>query len=97
MKLNLISGKDQDGKIRAIGWNFEAETEQEEKDLSVVRNCIFGGLDGMYPEYAGRQDNPNTHLVNKIWYRIPDRVIVMRSGILTCENQEAVDFFNAMY
>lgn len=96
MKLNLISGKDQDGKIRTIGWNFEAETEQEEKDLSVVRNWIFFGLDNTYPKYAGRQDNPESNLVKRIWYKIPNSVNLMKSGVLTCENQEAIDFFNRM-
>lgn len=88
MKLNLISGKDQDGKVRTIGWNFEAETEQEEKDLSCVRNAIFFGFDDTYPRYAGREDNPNTHLVKKIWYGIPNRVLETRAGKITCDDPE---------
>lgn len=96
MKLNLISGKDQEGKVRTIGWNFEAENKQEEKDLCKIRNAIYCGLDDTYPTYAGRQDNPESNLVNKIWYKIPDRVSAMKSGILTCEDKKAVDFFNVM-
>ena len=96
MKLNLINGKDQKGKVHTIGWNFEAETEQEEKDLCKIRNAIFFGLDENYPRYAGRQNNPESGLINKIWYKIPDKVTAIKSGILTCENQEAIDFFNIM-
>jgi hypothetical protein len=71
MKLNLIKGTDAEGKQCVVGWNFTAENEQEEKDLSVVRNHIFFGLDETYPKYAGRKDNEETKLVESIWYRIP--------------------------
>jgi hypothetical protein len=92
MKLNLISGKNQDGETCTIGWNFEAETEQEEKDLSLVRDHIFFGLDNAYPKYAGRQDNPESNLVKRIWYKIPENVTKMRAGEINCEDKEAVDF-----
>lgn len=96
MKLNLISGKNQDGKTCTIGWNFEAETEQEEKDLSVIRNCIFFGLDENYPRYAGREDNPDSKLVKKIWYEIPAHVTAMRTGEIDCEDERA-GYFNWKY
>ena len=94
MKLDIIKGFDkQTGNNVVLGWSFTAENKEEEKNLSLVCGMIFFGLedDGSYPHYAGRTDNPESGLVQKIWYNIPQhRAGITRGTItLTPANPEA--------
>ena len=76
MKLITDYAYTNDHKKYLIGYWFEAENEMEEKQLSIIRNQIFFGLDefGTYPKYAGRIDNKSTNLVKAIGYEVPANV-----------------------
>lgn len=76
MKLITDYAYTNDHKEYLIGYWFEAENEMEEKQLSIIRNQIFFGLNefGTYPKYAGRIDNKSTNLVKAIGYEVPANV-----------------------
>ena len=85
MKLNIIKGYNEQTKNEIVlGWNFTAENQEEEHNLSLVRGMIFFGFkdNGSYPEYAGRTDDPDTGLVQKIWYNIPQHTEGITNGTI---------------
>lgn len=56
---------------------------------------IFFGYDdnGSYPHYAGRNDDPDTGLVQKIWYNIPQHKAGITNGTIhiTSKDPEAYE------
>lgn len=94
MKLNIIKGYNEQTKNEIVlGWNFTAENQEEEQNLSLVRGMIFFGFkdNGSYPEYAGCTDDPDTGLIQKIWYNIPQHTKGITNGTIniTPEDPEA--------
>lgn len=73
MKLIMDYAKNSENKKALVGWWFEAENEQEEHDLSWIRDYIFFGMSkrGTIPKYSGRYENEETGDTKGIGYEIP--------------------------
>ena len=90
MKVNFFKGQDSLTKNDVVlGWNLVAENKEEEQQLSLMRGLIFFGLDDTYPKYAGRTDNPESGLVQKIWYRIPAEADKLNTGRVVIDDEQA--------
>lgn len=90
MKINFFKGQDSlTKKDVVLGWNLVAENNEEEQQLSLMRDLIFFGFNKTYPKYAGRTDNPKTGFVQKIWYRIPAEADKLNAGLVVIDDEQA--------
>ena len=90
MKINFFEGQDSLTKNDVVlGWNLVAENEEEEQQLSLIRGLIFFGFHDTYPKYAGYTGNPESGLVQKIWYRIPAEADKLNTGRVVIDDEQA--------
>lgn len=87
MKLIMDYARNGENKKVLVGWWFEAENEQEEHDLSWIRDYIFWGMPehGTNPKYCGRYDNEETGKTKGIGYEIPLNVKHCLTGELSTD------------
>ena len=85
MKLNVLKAYNSRGKYALLGYEFIAETPEEEQDLNILRDQIFFGIGDRLPKYAGREDNEETGNVAKLRFEVPDTISRTLSGHFKAE------------